>query len=256
MAELTVSGLRVHFEGLRALDGVDVEVPAGVVYGLIGPNGAGKTTLFNCLSRFQSYAEGTIRYRERDLGPLQPHQVAALGIARTFQNVNLFRSQSTLNNILIGMHTHIGNPLQAMLSLPAGRRREAEMRRRAAELAALLGLSEVLAQQVVHLPFGYQKRVELGRALASRPTLLLLDEPVAGCNEEETQELAEIIRRINRELGVTVVVVEHDMSLVAAVCDEVVVLHFGRNIARGAPVAILNHPAVIEAYLGETTVHA
>ena len=254
---LTVRGVHVHFGGLRALDGVDVDVPAGSVYGLVGPNGAGKTTLFNCISGFQPYSAGTIHYRERDLGPLGPHDVIALGMARTFQNINLFRSRSTLDNILIGMHSRLGNPLAAMLSLPSGRRREGVLRARARRMAEMFGLTDVLDRQVVHLPFGYQKRVELARALASEPTLLLLDEPVAGCNEEETRELSEIIRAINRELKVTVVVVEHDMSLIRAICDEVTVLDFGRNIARGAPLEILNHPAVVEAYLGETVaVHA
>ncbi|MBI4636636.1 MAG: ABC transporter ATP-binding protein [Candidatus Rokubacteria bacterium] len=256
MESLSVRSVHVHFGGLRALDGVDLEVPEGSIYGLIGPNGAGKTTLFNCVSRFQDYSEGSVRYRGHDLGPRSPHQVVRLGIARTFQNINLFRSRSTLDNILIGMHSHIGNPLAVMLSLPSGLRRETAMRARAGRLAEMLGLGEVLEQQVVHLPFGHQKRVELARALASEPSLLLLDEPVAGCNEEETSEIGEIIRRINRELGVTVTVVEHDMSLVSAICHAVTVLDFGRNIARGAPTDILNHPAVVEAYLGEATVGA
>jgi branched-chain amino acid transport system ATP-binding protein len=248
---LSARGVRVFFGGLGALDGVDIDVPAGSIYGLIGPNGAGKTTLFNCISRFQAYSAGTIRYRDHDLGDLGPHDVIALGIARTFQNINLFRSRSTLDNILIGMHSRLGNPLAAMLSLPSGRRREGVLRQRARRMAEMFGLTDVLEQQVVHLPFGYQKRVELARALASEPTLLLLDEPVAGCNEEETRELSEIIRAINRDLKVTVLVVEHDMSLVRAVCDDVTVLDFGRNIARGAPQEILNHPSVVEAYLGE-----
>ena len=252
MELLTIRGIDVRFGGLRALDGVSVDVPAGSVYGLLGPNGAGKTTLFNCISRFQAYSAGTIHYCEHDLGPLGPHEVIALGMARTFQNINLFRSRSTLDNILIGMHSRLGNPLAAMLSLPSGRRQELAMRGRARRMAEMFGLVDVLDLQVVQLPFGYQKRVELARALASEPTLLLLDEPVAGCNEEETRELSEIIRAINRDLKVTVVVVEHDMSLIRAVCDEVTVLDFGRNIARGAPAEILNHPAVVEAYLGET----
>jgi branched-chain amino acid transport system ATP-binding protein len=257
MALLTIRGVHVQFGGLHALDGVDLEVPPGCIYGLIGPNGAGKTTLFNCISRFQSYSTGTIHYRDRDLGPLGPHEAIGLGMARTFQNINLFRSRSTLDNILIGMHSRLGNPLAAMLSLPSGRRREAVLRGRARQMAEMFGLMDVLGQQVVHLPFGYQKRVELARALAAEPTLLLLDEPVAGCNEEETRELSEIIRTVNRDFGVTVLVVEHDMSLVRAICDEVTVLDFGRTIARGAPVEILNHPAVVEAYLGETvTPHA
>jgi branched-chain amino acid transport system ATP-binding protein len=249
---LAVHGVHVHFGGLRALDGVDVVVPSGSVYGLIGPNGAGKTTLFNCISRFQPYSAGTIHYRGHDLGRFGPHDAIGVGMARTFQNINLFRSRSTLDNILVGMHSRLGNPLAAMLSLPSGRRREDELRLRARRMADMFGLTDVLDQQVVHLPFGYQKRVELARALASEPTLLLLDEPVAGCNEEETRELGEIIRAINRDLSVTVLVVEHDMSLVRAICDEVTVLDFGRNIARGAPAEILNHPAVVEAYLGET----
>jgi len=253
---LSIWDVHVQFGGVKALDGVNVGVPRGMIYGLIGPNGAGKTTLFNCVNRFQSYSAGTIHYRGRNLGSLAPHQVIGLGIARTFQSINLFRSRTTLDNILIGMHTHLGNPIAAMLSLPGGRRREAAMRARALRLAAMFGLEEVLEQQVVHLPFGYQKRVELARALAAKPSLLLLDEPVAGCNEEETSELAEVIRRINHEFQVTVVVVEHDMALVAAICEEVTVLHFGRTIASGTPAAMLNHPAVVEAYLGEANVGA
>jgi branched-chain amino acid transport system ATP-binding protein len=253
---LRIEDVSVQFGGLQALDGVSFEVPERAIYGLIGPNGAGKTTLFNCISRFQAYHRGTIHYRGHDLGPLGPHDIVRVGMARTFQNINLFRSLSTLDNILVGMHSRLGQPIAAMLSLPAGRRREAAMRARAFEVAELFGLGDVLGQVVVHLPFGYQKRVELARALASEPTLLLLDEPVAGCNEEETAELARSIRRINREMGVTVLVVEHDMSLVRAICDEATVLDFGRKIAAGAPERILNDPAVIEAYLGEAAVHA
>src|SRR5215468_2802668 len=237
MESLSIRGVAVNFGGLKALAEVDVHVPEGSIYGLIGPNGAGKTTLFNCVSRFQDYSAGSIRFRGKDLGPLGPHGVVSLGIARTFQNINLFRTRSTQDNILIGMHCHKGNPLSAILSLPAGRRRERTMRARAARMAEMFGVADVLHEQVMHLPFGYQKRVELARALASEPQLLLLDEPVAGCNEEETSELAEIIRLINRELEVTV-------------------LDFGRNIARGSPAEILNHPAVIEAYLGEAAAHA
>jgi branched-chain amino acid transport system ATP-binding protein len=256
MESLSIRSVHVRFGGLHALDGVDVEIPPGVIYGLLGPNGAGKTTLFNCINRFQAYAEGSIHYGGHDLGPLGPHDIVALGMARTFQNINLFRSRTTLDNILIGMHCRLGNPLAAMFALPSGRRRERALRARAMRMAEMFGLTEVLGQQVVHLPFGYQKRVELARALACEPTLVLLDEPVAGGNEEETRELSEIIRALNRELRVTVVVVEHDMSLVRAICDEVTVLDFGRNIARGSPAEILNHPGVIEAYLGETAARA
>jgi branched-chain amino acid transport system ATP-binding protein len=256
VASLSIRDVEVNFGGLKALAGVTVEVSEGSIYGLIGPNGAGKTTLFNCISRFQEYSAGTIHFGGRDLAPLGPHDVVSLGIARTFQNINLFRSRSTLDNILIGMHCHIGNPVAAMFSLPSGRRHERAMRERAVRIAEMFGIADVLHEQVMHLPFGLQKRVELARALAPEPKLLLLDEPVAGCNEEETTELAEIIRFVKRELGLTVLVVEHDMSLVRAVCDELTVLDFGRNIARGQAAEILNHPAVIEAYLGETAAHA
>ena len=257
--DLVVSGVHVRFGGVRALDGVELAVPRGTIYGVIGPNGAGKTTLLNCVSRFQPYAAGSVHYRGRDLGPLRPHHLASLGIARTFQHVNLFRSRSILDNLLLGMHTRLGNPLATALALPAARRREQSMWARARELAALCGLSVGAAEQgrpVSELPFGDQKRVELARALAAEPTLLLLDEPVAGCNEEETRELAGIIRRAARELDATVVVVEHDMALVSAICDEVAVLHFGRRLVVGAPEAILNHPLVVEAYLGAGVSHA
>jgi branched-chain amino acid transport system ATP-binding protein len=250
VALLSIRDVDVNFGGLAALARVSVEVPERSIYGLIGPNGAGKTTLFNCISRFQEYGAGTIHFEGQDLAPLGPHEIVSLGIARTFQNINLFRSRSTLDNVLIGMHCHKGNPVAAMLSLPSGRRREGAMRDRAVRMAEMFGIADVLHEQVMHLPFGLQKRVELARALASEPKLLLLDEPVAGCNEEETSELSEIIRLINGELGLTILVVEHDMSLVRAVCNEVTVLDFGRNIARGTAAEILNHPAVIEAYLG------
>ena len=256
MASLSIRDVDVNFGGLAALAGVSVEVSERSIYGLIGPNGAGKTTLFNCISRFQEYSAGAIHFGGQNLASLGPHDVVSLGIARTFQNINLFRSRSTLDNVLIGMHCHKGNPVAAMLSLPSGRRRERAMRDRAVRMAEMFGIADVLHEQVMHLPFGLQKRVELARALASEPKLLLLDEPVAGCNEEETSELSEIIRLINGELGLTILVVEHDMSLVRAVCDEVTVLDFGRNIARGTAAEILNHPAVIEAYLGEAVADA
>jgi branched-chain amino acid transport system ATP-binding protein len=176
--------------------------------------------------------------------------MVALGLARTFQNINLFSDQTVLSNILIGSHCLIGNPLASLFWLPSSRRIEQELTDRAIEAAELLHLERDLDTLVKYLPYGNQKRVELSRALASRPQIILLDEPVAGCNDEETAELKDIVRRVNRDLGVTVVLVEHDMSMVMSVCDYIYVVNFGANLAQGTPAEIQNNPDVINAYLG------
>jgi branched-chain amino acid transport system ATP-binding protein len=254
MSGLVAQGVSVHFGGVKALEDVSLEVPKGAIVGLIGPNGAGKTTFFNCISRFQRVDNGKITYNGRNIKRLGPHRLVRLGIARTFQNINLFRSRTTLENMLIGMHARSGNPFSAMFSLPGALRRERTMRKRAVEIAEIMGVKDILDHTVQNLSYGIRKRVELARALASEPTLILLDEPVAGCNEEETCELIEIIRSMKEDLGISILLVEHDMTVVMTLCEHIYVLDFGKNIAHGTPQEIQTNPVVIEAYLGEQDV--
>jgi branched-chain amino acid transport system permease protein len=241
----------VRFGGVIACNNVSVDVEKGKIVGLIGPNGAGKTTLFNVLSRFQPVASGRIYYAGEIINRMRPHEMPTLGVARTFQNINLFGEQTVRSNILIGAHRRVWNPIGSILRTPRARETEREINQRVDEIAALIRLEGFLDEQVKNLSYGMQKRVELARALASRPEVLLLDEPVAGCNDEETREITEIVRRINRELGVTVLLVEHDMSMVMDVCDFIYVMNFGANLASGTPEEIRRDPAVIKAYLGE-----
>ena len=243
--------ITVTFGGVVACDKISLDVEAGKIVGLIGPNGAGKTTLFNVLSRFQDYDEGNVYYRDQKIDQVKSHQMIELGMARTFQNINLFSEQTTLANILIGAHHLIGNPLANMFWLPGARKNEKAINRRAVEIAEMLHLEDELDNLVRNLPYGSQKRVELARALAAEPEIILLDEPVAGCNDEETAELKEIIQRLNKELGLTILLVEHDMSMVMAVCDYIHVINFGANLASGIPDEIRSNPIVINAYLGE-----
>ncbi|MFZ5556479.1 MAG: ABC transporter ATP-binding protein [Pseudomonadota bacterium] len=248
---LRCENVTVRFGGVVACDRVSLEVEEGKIVGLIGPNGAGKTTLFNVLSRFQEQNDGRVLYRGDSIDRMKPHQMVTLGMARTFQNINLFGEQSTLDNILIGAHHLIGDPFSNLYSLPWARRTERELTRRAVEIAEMLHLADELDNQVRNLPYGYQKRVEMARALAARPQLILLDEPVAGCNDEETAELRDVVRRVNHDLGITILLVEHDMSMVMNVCDYIYVINFGANLAHGTPAEIQANPEVISAYLGE-----
>ena len=253
MSHLRCENVTVRFGGVVACNNINLEIPEGKIVGLIGPNGAGKTTLFNVLNRFQEYDSGHIYYREQIVDNKKPHEMVALGMARTFQNVNLFSEQSTLDNILIGAHRHMGNPFTNMFSLPEARRNEALLVDKAVAIADMLHLSEELDNPVKNLSYGYRKRVELARALATEPEMILLDEPVAGCNEETTLELEDIVRHINQKLGVTIIVVEHDMSMVMRVCDLIYVINFGSNLANGTPAEVRANPDVIAAYLGEET---
>ena len=251
---LEVGDLAISFGGLDVLSGLGFQVAEREIFALIGPNGAGKSTVFNVITGLYRPARGRVTLAGASLLGLAPHQVARLGVARTFQNTEVFKSLSVLDNVLVGRHAHLcGGVVRGALGLPPVAREEAEARWLARELLARLGLEAVADAESGSLPLGLQKRLELARALASEPRLLLLDEPAGGLNQTETRMLMEVIQGLRDERGLTIVVVEHDMELVMGVSDRVAVLDRGRKIAEGTPREIAADPAVVEAYLGSAS---
>jgi branched-chain amino acid transport system ATP-binding protein len=249
---LEVREITIRFGGLTAVDGLSMQVNEWEIVGLIGPNGAGKTTAFNCITGFYKPNRGRVRYRGQDVTSLPPHRKAALGIGRTFQNVGMVRSQTVLENLLTAQHTKAGySALTALTGGSAVRRGEQELRAHADAILELLGLGEFRDRPLSSLSYGTLKLLELGCALAGDPDLLLLDEPSSGMGPEEAHELGERLLTLRRELGLTMLLIEHHVPLVAAVCDYVYVLNFGRLLAQGDPDQVRNHPDVVAAYLGD-----
>lgn len=248
---LEVREISRHFGGLIAVNNVSFGVQPGDIFGLIGPNGAGKTTLFNVITGLIPPTGGKLVFRGEDLTRRSPHRIASKGIARTFQNIRLFSNLSALQNVMIARHLHTRASLLAgVLGLPSSRNEERATREQAFELLRLVGLDRRAGQIVRNFPYGDQRRIEIARALALEPTLLLLDEPAAGMNQNEKAELSDFIKRICDRFDLTVVVIEHHVPLVMGLCNRVAVLNFGRLIALGSTESVRNDPAVIEAYLG------
>jgi branched-chain amino acid transport system ATP-binding protein len=241
----------VQFGGIRAVDGVSFAVEKGKVFTIIGPNGAGKTTLFNLISRIYDPSQGSLYFAGEEITKVAPHKVAALGIARTFQNIELFEHATVLQNLLLGRHAHRkSNLVSEIFFTPSVKRMEVEHREKAEEVIDFLDLEHYRDSLVGGLSYGVRKVVELGRALCTEPKLLLLDEPSSGLNTEETEDMAFWIHDIKNDLGITVLMVEHDMALVSEVSDEVLALNYGRVLATGTPREVQEHPEVVKAYLG------
>jgi branched-chain amino acid transport system ATP-binding protein len=252
MSFFRVENLGIRFGGVVAVDGVGFEVKRGECYTIIGPNGAGKTTIFNLIGLIYPATSGKIFFEDRELTNCAPHEVADLGIARTFQNIELFEHATVLQNLLIGRHRHRRTRLwQELLFTPSVRQAELAQREAVEKVIDLLDLAKVRDSLVGGLPYGVRKVVELGRALATEPKLLLLDEPSSGLNPEETDDMAFWIEDIKRHLGITVLMVEHDMNLVSRVSDRVLALNMGMVLAEGTPAEVQANGAVIEAYLGK-----
>ncbi|MDJ0655064.1 MAG: ABC transporter ATP-binding protein [Xanthomonadales bacterium] len=248
---LSVRNLSIVFGGVHAVEDVSFEVEPGEVFAIIGPNGAGKSTIFNLISRLYQPSAGSIQYGEQDLLELKAHQVVRTGIARTFQNIELFEQATVLQNLLVGRHSHMNfNLLSSLLFLPGMRARELKHRRKVEDIIDLLEIAQYRDARIADLPYGARKNVELARALCAEPSLLLLDEPASGLNNEETNDVSFWLEDIKHDLGVTMVMVEHDMSLVNQVADRVMAINDGRLLAIGTPDEIRENAEVQKAYLG------
>ncbi len=251
MPILQLSGISMDFGGLRAIDSVDLSVEDHQIFGIIGPNGAGKTTIFNVITGIYQPVEGTLFFKGRDLKKVSPYKIARLGVARTFQNIRLFSKLSVLDNLRVSAHSISKvNVLANMFGLPGARREEKAIAQNSAELLDMLGLYEKRMEFADSLAYGEQRKLEIARALALKPSLLLLDEPAAGMNASEKVELMDTIKKIRDQMQLTIILVEHDMELVMNICERIAVLDYGRKIAEGTPEFVRNDERVIQSYLG------
>jgi len=255
MTFFKIEHLSISFGGLKALDDISFEMEKGEIYAIIGPNGAGKTTLFNCINGIYQPGKGQIRFKDKKIQGSKPDRIAKLGIARTFQNIELFSHMNTMENIMLGRHLFMKTGVFSGMFMWGPRsfagREEQDHRRKVEEIIDLLDLQAVRGKLVGGLPYGTQKQIELGRALALEPELLLLDEPCAGMNTEEKQDMIFWIKDIQDELGVTILLIEHDMNMVMDISNRILAINFGRTITEGSPHEVQKHPEVLKAYLGE-----
>ncbi|MCM1186262.1 MAG: ABC transporter ATP-binding protein [Lachnoclostridium sp.] len=252
MALLEVKNLSISFGGLRAVDDFNIEIEKGCLYGLIGPNGAGKTTIFNLLTGVYKPNEGIIKLNGQDITGRKTIDINKAGIARTFQNIRLFKELSVIDNVKVGLHNHNAySTMTGILRLPKYFKVERQMTEEALALLKVFDLDKEADILASNLPYGKQRKLEIARALATKPTLLLLDEPAAGMNPNETQELMDTIRFVRENFDMTILLIEHDMRLVSGICEKLTVLNFGRVLCQGETAEVLNNPEVIKAYLGE-----
>ena len=250
-AILEMIGVSKHFGGVKAIDQFSLHVEPRTIYGLIGPNGAGKTTIFNTITGIYTADAGEIRFDGKDITKIRPHEAAAMGIARTFQNIRLFGNLSVLMNVIIACNMHAPYSMgDALLRTGKFRRSSAEIREKAEHFLEIVGLTDKAEDRANSLPYGHQRKLEIARAMATQPKLLLLDEPAAGMNEDESKELVEFVKRLHRDYPITIMMIEHHMDVVAMLCDECTVLDFGKTLAQGTVEEVRKNDAVIAAYLG------